>query len=561
MILHDARRVAFGFFLASLPAMAQAQAIPSAAEPGTTQQRFQTSPMRPAVGGAPLITLPDAGGTKELKGDVHFTLKAVNLDGASTFGETELKPIYADMLGKEISLGALNRIAADITAYYRNHGYILTRAVVPPQKIDGGVATIRIIEGFVNEVRLEGEAKNSKTLKSYADKVKAAKPLSAETLERYLLLMQDLPGVTARAVIQPSANAPGGSDVVVTVARQTVAASASLDNRGSRYLGPYQFTGTVAANDVIGLDEQTQVRGITSIFQTHELQYGEIRHEEQIGSEGTKLALTASDITTHPGANLAPLEIEGQQRTYTAGLSHPFLRSRQANLFGNAAFAVKNVDVSALSTHLYDDHLRVATIGGTYDFVDKLNAVNRLETNLSKGFGFDTESDLGRSRLGGKPSFWKINGEASRIQPISGPFALFGALTGQYSLDPLLASEEFTLGGPAFGSAYDPAEISGDSGAAARAELQFNGTWERGFLPTYQLYTFYDIGRVWNRNIQAASEASTQSLSSTGLGARFNLLDTFSGSAEFALPLTKKVAAYGDDGYAPRVFFALQYRY
>lgn len=562
MKIVGSRTFAFGLLMASLPYAAQAIppfALPPTAEPGPTQQRFQDLP-RPSVGGAPVVATPADQGIKEMKTDVNFTLKQVKIEGASTFDEAQLMPLYAGKIGQEASLNTLNRIAADITAYYRNKGYILTRALVPVQKIQSGVVTIRVLEGFVSEVKLEGELKDSRAIKAYAEKIKAAKPLDAATLERYLLLMEDLPGVEARAVLQPSANAPGGSDVIVTIARRTFQASASLDNRGSRFLGPYQGTLTGAANDVLGLDEQTQIRGISSVFQPHELEYGEIRHEEQIGNEGTKLALTASSIVTHPGARLEPLEIEGQQRTYSAGVTHPFLRSRQENLFGNAAITVKNVDVSALSTHLYDDHIREATVGGAYDFVDRTQAVNRLEANVTKGFGFDTDSDLGRSRLGGQPSFWKFNAEVSRIQPIVGPFSVFGALTGQYSLDPLLASEEFALGGPSFGSAYDPAEITGDSGAAARAELQYNGQWSNGFLPTYQLYTFYDIGAVYNRNIQQQSEQNSQSIESLGLGARFNLLDVFSGSAEFAVPMTKNVTAFGDDT-GPRFFFSLQYRY
>jgi hemolysin activation/secretion protein len=537
--------------------------VPGSAEPGLIQRNLQPTVTRPDVSRAPLITVQEDKGAKELKGDISFVLKNIKLEGATQYGEEELKPIYADMLGQKITLGALNRVANDITAFYRNKGYILSRAVVPPQRIEGGDVTIRIVEGFVNDVRIEGEGADSATVQRFAEKIKNAKPLNAKALERYLLLMEDLPGVEARAVLQPSDATPGASDVVITLTRSRFEGSQlSFDNRGSRFLGPWQGGATLAVNNVLGMDEQTQVRAIGSVFELDELQYGEIRHEQQIGSEGTRLALAASHVRTRPGSSLEVLDIEGQSRTYSMGVSHPFLRTRQSNLFGNLDATIRDVDVSLAGGKFYEDRVRTLSAGGSYDFLDDWAAINRLGLNVTKGFGIDTESSNGaRSRANGRPSFWKANFDYSRLQPISGPWTANFSMAGQYSLDPLLASEEFAIGGPAFGSAYDPAEITGDSGLAARIELQYNDSLNEKWLSAYQLYTFYDIGRVWNRDIIAATENATRSLSSVGVGSRFNLVDNLSGGVEVALPLTKTVSAFGDDGDAPRFFMSLQYRY
>jgi hemolysin activation/secretion protein len=91
-------------------------------------------------------------------------------------------------------------------------------------------------------------------------------------------------------------------------------------------------------------------------------------------------------------------------------------------------------------------------------------------------------------------------------------------------------------------------------------ELQYNQSPE-ALISQYQLYGFYDLGRVWNEDPIAGNEASHASLSSTGLGARFNIADALSGGVEGSLPLTKDVGANGTDGAAPRIFFNLLYRY
>ena len=70
-----------------------------------------------------------------------------------------------------------------------------------------------------------------------------------------------------------------------------------------------------------------------------------------------------------------------------------------------------------------------------------------------------------------------------------------GGVSGQYALDPLFASEEFAVGGPVYGSAYDPAEITGDSGVAARAELRYSNTAPQASIDIFQIYGFYDMGK------------------------------------------------------------------
>lgn len=538
---------------------AYAQVLPGSARPDAIERQYRIENQRPDLGGAPIIQTQEPQ-AKEIRGGVAFELNGITIENGTVYKESELKHLYKDKIGTKVTIGELNAIASAITTYYRNNGYILTRAIVPPQRAEDGNVKIRIVEGFVDQVRIEGDAADSKPIQAYADKIRANKPLNAATLERYLLLMDDLPGVEARAVLQPSATTPGASDVVVNVTRKRVEGSVNFDNRGSRFLGAYQLGGTLAANNIFTDEDQTQLRVINTPFESEELFYSELRHEMQLGGEGTKLMFSGNHIRTEPGASVAPLEFQGESNSFTIGANHPLLRSRQSNWFVNTDFTVRNVDVNALGADFYYDKTRVLSVGTAYDFVDSLNAINRLDASVGKGFALGTDTEQNKSRANGQESFFKMNARASRIQPISGPWSAYAAASGQYSFDPLLASEEFAIGGTEFGSAYDPAEITGDSGLAGRLELQYNQA-PQGFIDQYQLYTFYDLGRVWNQDPIPGSESEHVSLSSAGIGARFNIAEAVSGSVEGAVPLTKHVSAMGTDGNSPRAFFALQYRF
>lgn len=555
------------FVIAALfPLTAWAVDVPSSAQPGRIGKELRIEDTRPQVGGATIITVPDSGGNgKTLNDHAKFTLKGITLENATAFPAGELEALYADKIGKQASLSTVNSIAASITAYYRNKGYILSTAVVPPQRVNSGVVKIKIIEGHINKVDVNG-MQVSGVLEEYVNKIKSSKPMNIADLERYLLLIQDLPGVDVHAVLRPAAGVQGASDVSVTLSETPIDGTLSFDNRGTRYLGPLQAGATLNANNVLGLYERTQFRTVITPDDTSELQYFQLSHDEMIGSEGTKITLSASRTRTQPNYRLEVFDVVGTDTNYSAYLSHPFLRSRQSNLFANIGFDIRNTDSESLGTDLYEDRLRVARVGGSYDFIDQVfdaPAVNRFDAQLSKGFGWDDDTALAtRSRTGGETDFWKATVQAERLQPIYGNFSVNLKAAAQMASGKLLSAEQFGIGGEAFNSAYDPSELTGDAGVDSRIELQYTRSGDFDIIPSYSLYTFYGIGEIWTRNPQAGQNYN-DSLASAGVGARFNILDALSGNVELAVPLTRPVAAnnFNGNGDDPRGFFSLVYKY
>ena len=89
---------------------------------------------------------------------ITFELGGINLVGNTILGDSDLAPLFTDLIGTTISVEQLFEIANQITALYGQAGYPLSRALVPAQEIDpSGQVTIRIVEGFVDEVIIESE--------------------------------------------------------------------------------------------------------------------------------------------------------------------------------------------------------------------------------------------------------------------------------------------------------------------------------------------------------------------------------------------------------------------
>jgi hemolysin activation/secretion protein len=148
--------------------------------------------------------------------------------------------------------------------------------------------------------------------------------------------------------------------------------------------------------------------------------------------------------------------------------------------------------------------------------------------------GASEEGDEFLSRENGSGTFTSLQAAASRLQAITGPAAVFLSLAGQYSFDDLLSYEEFAVGGVRFGRGYDPKELTDDHGIGFTGELQLNWPTSLWLLQSYQLFAFYDFGKVWDRGSDESN-----SLSSAGGGVRLWAEHDTSISLQVAKPLTR----------------------
>jgi hemolysin activation/secretion protein len=545
-----------------------AQAVPTAVDPSQLEKRFERPERQLPAAVIKTLNPPPSQVPSALQQQMakkRFMLKRAVVEGNTVFTDEQLQFAYKDMLGKEISLVDAQTIVKRITDHYRSNDYILSQAIVPPQDVTGGTLRIRVVEGFINNVIIQGDIKGSKAkekLEAYASHIKGKRPIKISDMERYLLLMDDLPGATARGVVRPSPNMLGAADLVVTLEHKTYEASYTVDNRGSKAVGPFQHSATFAANSIFGLYDRTLLRAITT-SPTTELRFIDLQHEEQIGDEGTRLVLTGSYSHAEPGDSLKALDLRSDSSFFQGKLLHPFQRSRRENLVGRVILDARNSETDIFATtNLSKDRLRVARVGGNVDFADSLGGVNLFDGEISKGLGVfgATDENDNQSRGNAEDDFVKFNLDYTRTQPLRGAFSLFMAATAQYTPDRLLAAEQFTIGGPVFGRAYDPAEVGGDYGVAGKIELRYGQALLDPYLNSYQLYGFYDVGMA-RLNDGGAGANQNISLASAGVGVRTNFSRNLSGYFEVADPLTKPASNQGGHANSPRIFFSMTGRF
>ena len=526
------------------PALAQAPG----SQPGQIERQFQTPPQPRSQAGTFQLPLPQQAPPPGSEG-VKFRLRGLSLEGITVYPADSWGADYSRLLGREVSLVEIYGFANALTTRYRNDGYILSQVVVPAQTVEQGYVRLQVVEGYVADVRFEGDPA-SPLLKSYAERVQAERPLTAATLERALLLMNDLPGSFARALLVPSPTQQGAADLVVQVTAQRFTGGIAIDNRGGRSLGPLRATLDLEQRGLLGWGERTGVRFVAA--EKNELKYLSLSHDQAVGRDGTRFSLAWNRVRSRPdtGSSFIPLDLETDSDSGALTMSHPFVRSRNENLGLRGSLTGHNGSTVLFGQPDTEDRLRTLRLGLTYDLADIWRGVNIFDIELARGveaLGSSRAGDADLSRANGKPAFTKLGLYVARLQSLAPGWprwSLLVAASGQLSFDDLLAPELFSFGGEQFGRGYDPSELVGDHGAALKLELRYTLSSEGGFAAGATVYGFYDAGVVRQRSPGAGVPAQ-QSATSAGLGVRFDIGQPLTGYLELAKPLTRTVAAEG----------------
>jgi hemolysin activation/secretion protein len=512
---------------------AWAQSVP----PAVVQQVPAGSPLprvlppeTPSV--APGLPVPAAPLQAPLSG-ARLDVTSAELRGSTVYPPGHFTALLAPLRGS-VDQTVIEGVRQQILAAYRADGYVFTAvsSAIDPS----GRLVFTATEGRIVEVKLDGNiGPAGKQVLRFLNHLTEASPIDIATLERWLLLAQDVPGITLRTVLRPSAGDPGALSLVAQVSRKKFSGLATADNRGYGSTGPEQFLASVGANSFSEYGERTDATFFYTSRST-EL-FGQVSTELFLGASGLKLRVYAGKGTTDPTGSLGQIGYHGDTFVTGTSLSYPVIRRRQQTLTASAYFDVldSSIDTSSngVSTLASRDNLRVVRLGADYAAQDvwlgaERGALSLISLRLSQGLDGlgSTRSGQLAARPGERVDFTKVSFEASRTQTLFRPWAdatvaVQALVAGQYSGDVLPSSEKFFLGGLRFNRGFYSGQVTGDKALTAALELQLNTTFAIPYpgnpfdLPT-QFYGFYDWGQTW----ESQRSDPNHRLASTGGGVR-----------------------------------------
>ena len=537
------------------PARAQ-QANPGY-DPRQTEKRFedkqtdQTSGATPRLPRTPFARPEGTADTKPL-----FVLHRVAIAGAASIPHDRLVSAYKPYLGKTVSQADLANMASAVSEVYRSAGFHLSRAIVPVQDIQEGRLRLEVIEGSITEVILKGDGADQFGVRAMLDAVIAEIPSRLQTLERQLLLINGRPGVRIQDTgLEEIGTASGRFRLVVELKTWHLFTSFGVDNLGSSSVGPWQSYATAAYNSYLAPGDSLVLNLSTTPGDPRQLAFGRLSYEVPVGTNGARIGASGFYSEVWPGDYRHLFNDNTKTQSFELHGSIVPLQSQQSSLTLTAGVGFSDVREQDMFGPIYNDRIRTANLMSDYQLKDNFGGNNYFTLGLRQGLdilGASHVDDDFLSRDGASGKFTALNFWYTRYQTLNDAFSVKLSGAGQWASGPLFTSQQFYLGGLAFGRGYGSAEISGDNGVAGSLELRFDQKVSYRYWSGYQLYSFVDAGTAWNAGYNFGEGFS---LVSVGGGARLFLIDDWTADIGVAVPLSYR--APDNSSRSARLLFSL----
>jgi hemolysin activation/secretion protein len=512
------------------PQLAAQQSAPT---PGTIQDSLGVR--RPEFPSAPpQVVFPREG--ERVQQDRYggrFLVHGFRIAGNTVFNEARLKRLLERFLDLHLNLYDLNKAADAITRFYQDNGYPVARAVIPAQRVENGVVRIEVVEGSISSVVFEGNERYSKDfLAARTGALSVGNLATLVDLERSMLLLNDLPGLRARSTLQPGPEF-GTTDAIISIEEKPAAATLSLNNYGRRDAGEWRADVGGELNNPLGIGDQLSAKLIRA--QDGSTEARRFAYNLPLSSNGLRLGASQTTVDYRVGGGFAALDIRGSVKNTDMMLTYPWQRSRTRNVYVGGGVRRTETRQTALGTPVSASRLNVFTafIAGNWVHPDS------SATNLSAQFTGNLKDNPGTG-ANAERMRQKIDLDFNHLAGVSNHWDLFTRLNVVEAGGAMPDTEKMSLGGPDSVRGYGPAELRGDEGWLATAELR----------RAFNVGSLFGVGTLFldRGGVRSRGFAGQDKLASAGAGVSVMPWRDTRIRLEWARPTTRRTPSDGKDG-------------
>ncbi|MEM7467612.1 MAG: ShlB/FhaC/HecB family hemolysin secretion/activation protein [Pseudomonadota bacterium] len=524
-----------------------AQELPT---PGTVKEQFKQQTPLPSDSSTPGID----SGSQPAKpgiptGGKAILIKRFEISGNSVIGDAELDAIVAPFEGRSLTLFEIYEVADTLTNHYRDQGYSVASVTVPAQKVSSGIVLLEVIEGRIGQVDVAGNPIYKDTF--LARRVQEIQPgaiISEQYLENDLLRLNDLPGLSAQAVVKPGESF-GESNLVVQTEGDRFEYAARFNNYGRTSIGEWKVEGDMAINSPLGIGDRIDL-GIVHA-EGGMLNYFSGRYSIPVWHHGTRASAYFSRYDYVVDSDELPigfegLDLSGDGDNFGISVIHPFIRTRNENLFVGLAFdrAITRQLTRSIGLKEKND-IGVMRLSAIYSRVNANNSFSTLSGIFSTNFD-ENERDPVTFQPENSAQTAKLEIQASHFHPFNDLWSVYGKFTWVGSIDQLVDVEKFRIGGRESVRGYASSELSGDGGYAVTLELQRRFVYAQT-MPS-RAFLFFDSGTVTRKNSALIGLASSESISGAGIGLETLVTPQYRLNLELAKQIGSQESVDGRDG-------------
>ncbi len=491
---------------------------------GSEQQISQSDPLEITVGGL-----------------------MVQVIGSSIFTANDLESELNTLLNSQnFSREDLPSIANGITQLYLNQGYLTSRAIVREDNFNSSnrLPQIIVIEGILTEINLANGGRLTKYVCARL-KEEEEQPFNASDLEDRLRLLDADPLIDNIEASLRAGESQGESilDIRVTEAKN-FQGNVGLDNYSPPSVGPTRANLQVGYQNLTGIGDRFAIiyqPRLENFADTYQLDFNYLA---PISRDNATIQLRAlidrNEIIT---GDFEDLDISSESEFYQISYRQPIIRNPRREL--------------ALSLGMtYRDGQTFTFIGPTPFGIgpddDGISRTNVLQfgqeyvIRQSRGaWGFRSQFNVGIGIFDVTENeddipdghFFSWLGQIQRIQVLNDSNLLVMQADIQLTTDPLLPSEQFTIGGGQSVRGFRQNVRTADNGVRASIEDRITLVRNEQEEPLLILAPYFDMGYIWNNADNPNFLPEQQFIAGLGLGLSIQPWEGLSIRVDYSPPL------------------------
>jgi len=530
--------------LVALPGLAQ---TPQAPPPSTLPPPQDILPPRPEDPLPQPQKLPPPGDLLPLPPDTPpttdtpdapdvVTVNRFEVTGSTVFSPAELAAVTAQFTDRPITIAELFQARSAVTQLYLDNGYINSGAFIPEQTLTDGIVEIRVVEGRLEDIQVEGTVRLNPGYVRSRLAIAAGLPLNRDRLLQALQTLQVNPLIQNLSAELAQGTRPGTSLLKVQITEaDSFQTSLLVDNARSPSVGSVRRQVQFLEANLTGLGDTISV-SYTNTDGSNALDTSYIL---PLSPYNTTLAFTYSVSASNViDPDFEALDIASDAYSYELTLRQPLLQTANQNLALGLTLSHRQTQTTLLGGTLpfpglgADEEGRTA-VSALRFFQEYTNRSNRdvlaFRSQFSLGLGW-FNATLNAEAPDSRFLSWR--GQAQYVRLLAPDTLLLLRADVQLADRPLLSLEQLGIGGLFNVRGYRQDALLTDSGLFASAELRFPlARFGNGLL---QGATFADIGTGWNDSLRP--DPDPQTLSSVGLGLRLQLGNQFTARLDWGIP-------------------------
>jgi hemolysin activation/secretion protein len=501
----------------------------------------------------------------------RISVRKIKVIDSTVFSENDFNPVVQPFEGRDLTPEEILQAADAITQLYLNKRYINSRAIPVTQEpiTTDGVLVIRVIEGRLSEIEIQGTQRLNPSYIRSRINLGAGIPVNTIKLEEQLRLLRLDPLFTnVEASLRPTGKV-GQSVLIVRVQEANpFSTSLSVDNYSPPSVGGERLGIELRDRNLTGMGDEiagSYYHSLSGGSDAFDFSY-QVPINAMNGKVKIRVAPNSSKITEPPFNQFG---IRANQDLYEINYRQPLMRSPSQEFALSLGFTYQDGQ-----TFIFNQLPTPFGIGPDKDGVSRTSVIKfgqdyvrrdpqgawLLQSQFSFGTGlFDATINNDPTPDG---RFFSWLGQVQRVQQLNDDHLLFIQADLQLTPDSLLPAQQFVIGGGQSLRGYRQNARSGDNGFRVAIEDRITVQRNESGLSTLQLAPFIDLGAVWNQSDNPNKLPNQTFLASAGLGLLWNQalgIDRLSLRLDYGIPfidLKDRGNNAQDDGF----YFSLRYQ-